>query len=328
MSEQRSVTRRVVARIREIRTQRGITAEALAKSMTEVGYPVDRTKIAKAENGIREQISVDWLNAAAEASTSQPPHSSTSKLAPPAAMPHPPVSRAQPAAPSDARPAPDPPHAQGASAVNLDDAATPACTVCTRALYADELGHQGCRPCADRTDQNLRAIAGPDGLYARLSGRLIPGSRNGGPSVSGSRTAPLPLRLEPLSLLARGGIVTILQTWLIDWHEHLGWTHPRWNGDLQQQCDDVVKRLRINLPWAAASHPAFDEFARESSQLRRQCEGQVTGEKPPRRIPVACPCGHILKVTLDTAGVRCPACGTQYGHSEALQLPHAGRIAA
>jgi hypothetical protein len=200
------------------------------------------------------------------------------------------------------------------------------CLVCTRDLYDDETG--ACRPCTDRTDHNLRALAGPDGLYARLAASLRPGSSSGGPVVSGSRTAPLPVRLDPLSLAARGGVVTILQTWLIDWHDLLGYRHPRWDGDLQQQCDQVVDRLRVLLPWAAESHGAFDEFARELASLVRQCQTATGDERPPRRVPVTCTCGHILRVTLDTAGVRCPSCDAQYGHSEALQLPLAERRAA
>lgn len=202
------------------------------------------------------------------------------------------------------------------------------CTVCHRDLYADELGYQACRPCETRTDMDLRALVGPDGLYAKLGSRLAPGSGSGGPSVSGSRSAPIPVRLEPLSLMARGGVVTILQTWLCDWHELLGWNHPRWAGDMQGQLDQVVKALRANLTWAAREHGAFAEFAMEVGQMRRQCEAQVTGERAPRRIGVACTCGQILRITLDTAGVRCPACAQQYGHTEALSLPLAQRAAA
>lgn len=207
-----------------------------------------------------------------------------------------------------------------------DDA--PRCTCCHSPLYADELTAYGCRPCITRVDQDLRTLAGADGLYAKLSGRLMPGSGGGGPSVSGSRSAPLPIRLEPLSLMARGGVLTILQTWLVDWHELLGWTHPRWQGGLQQQLDQVVKALRINVQWAAEAHPAFAEFAMEVGQVRRQCEQQVTGETAPRRITVACPCGGTMRVTLDTPGAKCPACSVQYGHAEVLRLPMAVRAAA
>nr|WP_206326575.1 hypothetical protein [Streptomyces sp. N502] len=195
-------------------------------------------------------------------------------------------------------------------------------------MYEHELTHQACRPCTDRVDQQLRALAGADGLYARLSDSLAPGSGSGGPVVSGSRTAPLPVRLEPLSLAARGGVVTILQTWLVDWHDLLGYRHPRWEGGLQQQCDQAVKRLRILLPWAAEQHGAFEEFAREVAHLRRQCEAATGGERPARRVGVTCTCGRTLRVTLDTAGVRCPSCSAQYGHSEALRLPLAARSAA
>lgn len=200
------------------------------------------------------------------------------------------------------------------------------CIVCPAALHDDET--QTCRPCIERVAANLTTLAGPDGLYARLAGYLYPGGRSGGPAVSGSRTAPLPVRLGPLSLTSRGGVVTVLQTWLVDWHETLGYRHPRWEGNLQQQLDQVVARLRNLLPWAAAEHGAFDEFAREIASLRRQCEVETGGEKPARRIGVQCGCGNTLRITLDTAGVRCPTCSTQYGHSEVLRLPLAERRAA
>ena len=202
------------------------------------------------------------------------------------------------------------------------------CTVCLRDLYDTEFGHQACRPCTERTDLNLRALAGVDGLYARLSASLHPGSGSGGPAVSGSRTAPLPLRLDPLSLAARGGVVTILQTWLIDWHETLGYSYPRWDGDLQQQCDQVVNRLRILLPWAAEEHGAFDEFAREVGQLRRQCETATGGERAPRRFGVTCTCGATLKITIESPGKRCDTCGAQYDRQALFDLQLAERRAA
>lgn len=67
MAEQRPITRIAVANIRTIRKKRGISSEALAKAMTQAGYRVDRTLISQVENGHRQQISVDWLMAAATA---------------------------------------------------------------------------------------------------------------------------------------------------------------------------------------------------------------------------------------------------------------------
>lgn len=213
------------------------------------------------------------------------------------------------------------------NAAALDEYDWPVCP-CGRQLRNDELGRQACRLCQEHTDQSLRQLPGPRGLYAQLATRLVPGRGGDGPVVSVSRTAPLPLRLEPLSLMARGGVVTILQTWLIDWHEHLGWRHPRWKGDLQQQLDQAVKALRTNLEWAATEHPAFADFAHEVSSTVRQCERQITGERTERPIAVACPCGTVLRITVSTPGARCRGCTTQYARTEILDLPLATRTAA
>lgn len=200
-----------------------------------------------------------------------------------------------------------------------------ACTICHRGLYADELGRYACSPCADRIDGQLRALAGPKGLYARLSAQLAPRAGSGGPAVSGSRTAPVPLRLEILNLMTAGGpVLGPLETWVRDWREH-GRAEVCEAGTLQQRVDHAVRTLRFNLQWAVASHAAVDEFAREVSLIYRQCEAQVSGERRPRVIPVACPCGQTLRVTLDTPGCRCPRCGTQYGHSQLMDLPLADR---
>jgi transcriptional regulator with XRE-family HTH domain len=66
MTGPRPVTHVAIDRIRAVRKQRGMTAAALAEGMTRAGYRVERTWIVKAENGGRQEISVDWLMAAAE----------------------------------------------------------------------------------------------------------------------------------------------------------------------------------------------------------------------------------------------------------------------
>lgn len=201
----------------------------------------------------------------------------------------------------------------------------PRCAACPRELRHTELGRVACRVCQDRADRHLAEL--PD-LYGQLGDVLTPGRGSSEAPVSGaSRTPPLPIRLEPLSLMARGGVVTILQTWLVDWHEQLGWAHPRWQGDLPRQLDQVVRALRTNLEWAASSHPAFAEFVGEIGSLVRQCERQVTGERAERRIAVQCSCGGILRVTISTPGARCQ-CGAQYAREDVLELPLADRMAA
>ncbi|MGV9888356.1 hypothetical protein [Streptomyces sp. NPDC003395] len=210
----------------------------------------------------------------------------------------------------------------------IDDATTPVCAICHNGLYEHELTHQACRPCTDRVDRQLGELAGADGLYARLADSLHPGSGSGGPVVSGSRTPPAPLRLDPLSLAARGGVITILQTWLIDWHETLGYRHPRWEGGLQQQLDQVVHRLRVLLPWAAEEHGAFNEFAYEVGKIVHECEAATGGERGPRRFGVTCQCGATLKITIESPGKRCDSCGAQYDRRSLFNLQLAERRAA
>ena len=213
-------------------------------------------------------------------------------------------------------------------AADIPEYTWPTCTSCARGLRQEEVGRYACRICRDRAEQHLNALPGKQGLYAALADALVPGSASGEGRVAQNRTAPLPLKLAPLSLSARGGVVTILQTWLVDWHETLGWTHPRWEGNLQGQLDQVVRALRNNLDWAAAEHPAFGEFSTEVAGIVRSCRLQITGEKPERRIAVLCPCGCQMKITVSTPGARCTACGTQYDRIGVLELPLADRAAA
>jgi hypothetical protein len=221
------------------------------------------------------------------------------------------------------------------------DTPAAACRICSRELYADDAYYQACQPCTLRTDQNLRALAGRlafegkgsdrkivAGLYSALPHAMAPGSGSSGGRVSGSRETPIGIKLEPLSLSARGGLVTVLQTWVDDWAGY-GYAARDYSGTLQQQVDRAVATLRFNLNTAARCHEAFPEFAAEMGSLRGQCERMVTGEKPPRKIGATCPCGTRLTFTLDTKSRRCRGCHTDHGHAELIELAKAeSRIAA
>ncbi|MFF7184681.1 hypothetical protein ACFZAR_05480 [Streptomyces sp. NPDC008222] len=200
-----------------------------------------------------------------------------------------------------------------------DDAPAPQCVICPRQLLDHEAGRFICTPCEYRIDRDLRAIAGPSGLYARLCLRITPGRGGDGPVVTRSAGHPMPCNEAVLSLTANGGIVSTLETWVEDWATYgLGVHGP--GGRLQHRLDQAVATLRRNLGRAAYRHPALDEFGREIGQVVRQAEAIITGEKKPRVIPVQCPCGTITGVTLNTDGFTCRGCGTERGHSEALRL--------
>ncbi len=211
---------------------------------------------------------------------------------------------------------------------NLDTYEWPVCRSCPRQLRQDELGRQACRCCQDRADTALQQLPGPDGLYAQLATRLMPGRGGDGPVVAVSRTPPLPLRLDVLNLMTeKGPVLGKLEPWVRDW-EQFGRAEVDESGTLQQRVDHAVQTLRFNLAWAAAEHPAFGDFLQEVANLVGQCERQITGERKERPIYVACPCGMPVSVTVTTDRVSCRGCNTRYTRSEAFDLPLAARTAA
>lgn len=181
--------------------------------------------------------------------------------------------------------------------------------------------HEGCR---ERLDDNLAAL--PQ-LYRQLEEHLAPG-RRGDSGRTGSRTAPLPVNERVLDLRSRGGIEGVVTTWERVAREDLGWDPAPFRGDVQQTVDGAVAFLRAQVSWFCDAHEAVFELADDVRRVRAECDAIIGGERPPRRIPVTCPCGTVLRVTLDTPGARCPGCETQYGHAEVLQLPMAERSAA
>jgi len=164
-------------------------------------------------------------------------------------------------------------------------------------------------------------------LYRQLADALEP-SRRGDQARGGTRTAPLPCSLDALDLRARGGIQGVLTSWEDDVRDTLDWELRPFRGSIEQDVDGSAQFLQVQLAWICDSHPAAKELADEIRQIAGQARRLITGEKPPRRIGVTCPCGTVLRVTLDTPGVRCGGCEAQYGHAEVLRLPMAERAAA
>ncbi|MFF3324935.1 hypothetical protein [Streptomyces sp. NPDC002889] len=192
------------------------------------------------------------------------------------------------------------------------------CAVCDKP--SQPRVHRGCE---DRMRANLEALPG---LYRQLESALYPG-RRGGDGRSATRTAPLPCSLDAVDLRARGGIEGVVGGWARDLCEREQWTVPEYRS-VEAVIDWGTKTLLVNLPMICDEHPAVKEIAHELQSTVAQAQRLITGDRPPRRIPVACPCGQTLRITLDTAGVRCPGCSEQYGHTEALSLPLAERRAA
>jgi len=201
------------------------------------------------------------------------------------------------------------------------DAPSPAswpCAVCDRPSVPRV--HPGCQ---ERIHDNLGALPG---LYRELAGQLIPG-RRGGDGRSATKSAPLPCNLDVLDLRSRGGIEGVVASWAADLCERERWQLPQY-GCVEAAVEGYSGLLLINLSAICDEHPAVRELADELRKIVGQARRILDGEAAPRRVPVTCPCGQILRITLDTAGVKCPACSAQYGHTEALTLPLAERRAA
>lgn len=193
------------------------------------------------------------------------------------------------------------------------------CELCFRP--ATSRVHDGCR---QKIRQNLLDLPG---LYAALADTLEPGRSGDSGRSSSGRAAPIPCNLEALDLRARGGIEGVLAGWSADLCEREDWQLPQY-GTVETAVHGYAELLLRNLQIICDEHPAVREFANELRQIAGQAERLTTGDRPPRRIPVTCPCGTILRITLDTPGARCPGCEIQYGHAEVLQLPMAERSAA
>jgi hypothetical protein len=204
----------------------------------------------------------------------------------------------------------------------VNDPAT--CLRCRHALRDHETGRFLCNHCEDRVAVHLGAIPG---LFTQLDQHLARGAGNG-PAVSGSKTAPAPLRIGILDLQTeRGPVLGPLETWVRDWEE-AGYAEVNEAGGAGDRVAHACRTLRFNLSRAVAQHPAVDEMSDEVASIWRTLSRIATGETPPRKIAVTCPCEQTLRITIDTRGETCPRCGAEYGHSEVLRLPLADRRAA
>ncbi|NUP48995.1 MAG: hypothetical protein HOW97_17070 [Catenulispora sp.] len=194
------------------------------------------------------------------------------------------------------------------------------CTICRRPTDdRNPIRHQRC---AERLRADLADIPGH---YALMGAVLAPGTAGGGAHVSGTRTAPLPVRLEPLSLRARGGMVTVLALWEADWRELRELT-PAMRGTSATDLAAIVLSLRAHLPWAIENHGAVDEFAREVRDLLHQCRA-AAGLLPSMMRIGDCPaqdddqpCGAALYADPMADVIRCRKCRTTWPRGQWMLL--------
>jgi hypothetical protein len=202
------------------------------------------------------------------------------------------------------------------------------CVHCPRLLHFDELSRWACRICEDRAGEQLTEI---HSMYGQLRGKLVPAlstADNAGHVTGATRSAPLPVSLGALDLIAPGGIATKLQSIEDDWRKTLGWTVAPFRGNAEQTLESVIPFLRNNLPWACSMYEDVSEDLKLIGILHRRTDAVIHGQRE-ARVPVGyCPtvsdsgevCGEGLRVSPWALQIRCNGCGTSWHRDQWLRL--------
>lgn len=201
------------------------------------------------------------------------------------------------------------------------DYSWPTCMACGHELWVSEAGRKACRPCEDKTAKRLAELPG---LFRQLNttASLMRGARKVGAATSGSRTPPIPPRLEVLSLVAAGGVATRLRDIEDSWRAALGWTVAPWRGSPAEAVSEHTKFLINNLPWACDAYDSIGQDIDDIRRLHAECAAALTGERRPGRVNVGlCPvadeetgavCGNQLTASAGSPRIQCGNCGTEW----------------
>ncbi|MGW4493776.1 hypothetical protein [Streptomyces sp. NPDC004376] len=205
------------------------------------------------------------------------------------------------------------------STPDVDGYEWPNCVACARPLWADEVGRLACRPCQEKTATHIAALPG---LYQQLdtTAMLMRGARRSGGGASGSKTPPIPPRLEVLALVGPGGVGARLAAVEDAWRQALGWTVAPWRGSPAQAVPQHVRFLMDNLLWACSSYESVGQDVEDIRRLHAECLALVQGDRRHGRVQIGvCPvlvgdgyCGTQLTATAASHRVRCAGCGGRW----------------
>ncbi|WP_432053724.1 hypothetical protein [Streptomyces sp. bgisy022] len=191
---------------------------------------------------------------------------------------------------------------------------------CGRQLWASETGRWACRPCEDATQQRITELPA---LFRRLdttAALMREARRPGGRSSSGSKTPPIPPRLDVLNLVGPGGVAARLQAIEDAWRRVLGWTVAPWRGSPAQAVPGLAGFLGNNLLWACSSYESVGQDIDDLRRLHGECKALVDGERKPGRVQIGnCPvrvadrlCWTPLTASAASHRVRCGGCGARW----------------
>lgn len=203
---------------------------------------------------------------------------------------------------------------------DLDDYLWPTCVACGRDLWIAETGRLACRPCEDVTLTRIRELPG---LFRRLDTTVMlrKGARRTGAATSGSRTPPIPPRLDVLALVGPGGIATKLRDIEDSWRAALGWTIAPWRGSPAEAIPQHARFLADNLLWACSDYESVGQDIDDLRKLHGECRALADGEKRGGRVQVgSCParyddgtlCWQPLTAATDNHRIHCHSCGARW----------------
>ncbi|WP_406122962.1 hypothetical protein OHQ89_12420 [Streptomyces canus] len=203
----------------------------------------------------------------------------------------------------------------------LDEYEWPVCVTprCNRQLWTAETGRWACRPCEDRT---VSRIAELPALFRQLdtTASLMRGARRPGASGGGSKTPPIPPRLEVLALVGPGGVAARLSAIEDSWRSALGWTVAPWRGSPAQAVPLLAAFLANNLLWACSSYEEVGQDIDDLRRLHSECTAIVNDERRPGRVQIGnCPtivgdevCWQPLTASAGSHRIHCAACNAKW----------------
>jgi hypothetical protein len=214
----------------------------------------------------------------------------------------------------------------------LDEYSWPVCVTprCNKRLWVAESDRWACRPCEDATAIRITELPS---LFEKLntSSMLMRGARKPGATTSGSRTPPIPPRLDVLALVAPGGgIAARLQAIEDSWRSALGWPiEPRtdgqrvfasWRINPVEAVKEHTRFLTNNLLWACSSYESVGQDIDDLRRLHGECTALANHEPRAGRVQIgACPtpvdngwCGQPLTAATDNHRVHCRTCGARW----------------
>ncbi|GLP64302.1 hypothetical protein TUSST3_09220 [Streptomyces sp. TUS-ST3] len=202
----------------------------------------------------------------------------------------------------------------------LQDYEWPTCVTprCRRQLWVAEADRWACRPCEDATKARIVELPG---LFRQLdtTAMLMKGSsRISGPS--GSKTPPIPPRIDVLNLVGPGGIAARLRDIEDAWRKVLGWTVAPWRGSPAEAIPQHARFLADNLLWACGSYEPVGQDIDDLRRLHGEMTALVNNERRPGRVQIGnCPvrvgdeiCWQPLTARADSHRVHCGTCNSKW----------------